>query len=308
MSALAIFDFEETAVRSLIGEDGEPWFVARDICQCLELTNVSQALARLDDDEVDDIILNDVAGRKNKMKVVNEPGAYILTFASRSKSAKKFKKWIAHVVLPAIRKTGQYIAPANANHPEVHLRQVVEYDLAAVQAYAPWQKEVRIIYGKEAARQYMKKLPVPQVDDLPAVELIIRKGSNLPDTVTSTTFNEMLDGSACLDHLLAQSVSSRDDHTVGCLILDSLHGGMAADRLKPKGMMINPPGWDGYLAIGVRHKFLTACFSGTLWHTDWAMAMLTLPNVRATDKPIIIETQVKAVLIPISEIVGRHLD
>ena len=106
---VASYDYHSQQVRTLL-IDGEPWFVAKDVCGILELGNVGQALTRLDEDEVTDITLNDVAGRPNHAKVVNEPGLYSLILASRKPQAKDFRRWVTHEVLPAIRKTGSYAA------------------------------------------------------------------------------------------------------------------------------------------------------------------------------------------------------
>lgn len=86
-----------------------PWFVAKDVCDVLELSNVGQALARLDDDEKSSITLNDgTPGNPNKA-IVSESGLYALVLASRKPEAHEFKRWVTHEVLPQIRKTGGYI-------------------------------------------------------------------------------------------------------------------------------------------------------------------------------------------------------
>lgn len=94
--------------------DSEPWFVAADICACLEVGNSRQALTRLDDDEKG-VISNDTPGGKQDMNIINEPGLYSLVLSSRKSEAKQFKRWITHEVLPAIRKTGRYIHPNAPN-------------------------------------------------------------------------------------------------------------------------------------------------------------------------------------------------
>lgn len=106
------FDFHSTPLRTLTDEDGEPWFVAKDVCNILELSNVGQALARLDEDEKSSIILNDgTPGNPNKA-IVSEPGLYSLIIASRKPEAHEFKRWVTHEVLPAIRKHGIYATDA----------------------------------------------------------------------------------------------------------------------------------------------------------------------------------------------------
>nr|DAF00584.1 MAG TPA: repressor domain protein [Caudoviricetes sp.] len=84
--------------------DGEPWFVAADVCNVLDLSNPTIAVSRLDEDERAKFNL----GRQGDATIVNEPGLYTLVLGSRKPEAKAFKRWITHDVIPSIRKTGSY--------------------------------------------------------------------------------------------------------------------------------------------------------------------------------------------------------
>ena len=88
--------------------DGEPWFVAVDVCRALEIGNPTDAMRRLDADER---TLVSIEGASNGLpvNVVNEPGLYTLILGSRKPEAKAFKRWITHEVIPAIRKHGAYM-------------------------------------------------------------------------------------------------------------------------------------------------------------------------------------------------------
>ena len=86
--------------------EGEPWFVAADVCRALGLGNSSDAIRKLDADEKDGVDLIDPIGRKQNTAIINEPGLYTLVLGSRKAEAKAFKRWITHEVIPAIRKTG----------------------------------------------------------------------------------------------------------------------------------------------------------------------------------------------------------
>ena len=99
--------------------DGEPWFVAADVCRALDLGNPTRALDRLDNDER---TLISIKGASNGKPVngVNEPGLYSLVLGSRKPEAKAFKRWITHDVIPAIRKTGGYHIPQS---PEEQMAQ-----------------------------------------------------------------------------------------------------------------------------------------------------------------------------------------
>ena len=99
------FTFGVNSIRVVQGEDGQPWFIAADVCAVLELGNPTQALTRLDDDEQSTLISNEGGpGRR----IVSESGLYELVLGSRKTEAKAFKRWIKRDVLPSIRKTGKY--------------------------------------------------------------------------------------------------------------------------------------------------------------------------------------------------------
>lgn len=125
MKAIMPFNFGEQPIR-IEDRDGAPWFVLADACRVLELSNVSDAAARLDDDEKDDIALTDAIGRQQRVIAVNEAGLYRLILRSRKDAAKKFSRWLTHDVLPTIRRTGAYGAPAEAALPR-DPRQLLAY-------------------------------------------------------------------------------------------------------------------------------------------------------------------------------------
>lgn len=105
------FDFRGTSLRTLTDEAGEPWFVAKDVCDILGHSNVSMALDRLDDDERSKFNL----GRQGETNIVNEAGLYSLVLGSRKPEAHEFKRWVTHEVLPQIRRTGGYIPTTDAD-------------------------------------------------------------------------------------------------------------------------------------------------------------------------------------------------
>lgn len=113
MNNIVPFSFESHPIR-IEDRDGQPWFALADVCAVLGISNVSDAGARLDDDEKDDIALTDAIGRSQATIVINESGLYKLVLRSRKESAKRFTKWLTSIVLPSIRRTGSYGAPAPA--------------------------------------------------------------------------------------------------------------------------------------------------------------------------------------------------
>jgi len=102
------FNFKDFTVRIILNDEGEPLFIAADVCKVLDIDQVSRAMERLDDDEKG-VISNNTPGGKQEMWAVNEPGLYTLVLGSRKPAAKEFKRWIAHEVIPSIRKTGGYV-------------------------------------------------------------------------------------------------------------------------------------------------------------------------------------------------------
>ncbi|MFZ0407301.1 MAG: Bro-N domain-containing protein [Cyanobium sp.] len=106
-SSLVPFDFEGSQIRVFTDEQGDPWFVATDVCNVLGIGNPRQATTRLDDNERG-VISTDTPGVVQSVATVNESGLYTLVLGSHKPEAKRFKRWMRHEVLPAIRRTGRY--------------------------------------------------------------------------------------------------------------------------------------------------------------------------------------------------------
>lgn len=95
-------------VRAVRGDDGEPMFVAKDVCAVLELKNPRSTLALLDEDEKG-VHIVDTPGGEQQMTIVTEPGFYKLVMRSRKPEAKAFQRWVTHEVLPALRREGAVV-------------------------------------------------------------------------------------------------------------------------------------------------------------------------------------------------------
>jgi anti-repressor protein len=101
------FKFNDNQIRA-IEKDGEPWFVAKDVCETLGYLNTSKAIS---DHVEEDDRYNESLERGGTMVFINESGLYSLILRSKKPEAKTFKKWVTSEVLPQIRKTGSYSKP-----------------------------------------------------------------------------------------------------------------------------------------------------------------------------------------------------
>ena len=115
---LSTFNFESKSIRTL-AINNEPWFVAKDLCNAINISNYRDAIERLDDDEKG-VALTDTLGGKQEMAVVSESGMYTLILRCRDAVKKgsiphRFRKWVTSEVLPTIRKTGKYESKTSVN-------------------------------------------------------------------------------------------------------------------------------------------------------------------------------------------------
>lgn len=102
---MTVFTNEDFGQVRTVIRNGEPWFVATDVCKALEVDRT--ATRRLDDDEKGVYSMHTQGGAQD-VTIVNEPGLYALVLGSRKPEAKAFKRWVTHEIIPTIRKTGSY--------------------------------------------------------------------------------------------------------------------------------------------------------------------------------------------------------
>lgn len=103
---LTIFEYESQEIRTFV-IDGEPWFVAKDICRAFGISNYHNAISVLDDDEKG-LHIMETPGGSQSISIMSESGAYYTGLRSRKKDMKRFRRWVTSDILPSIRKTGQY--------------------------------------------------------------------------------------------------------------------------------------------------------------------------------------------------------
>jgi len=106
MKDLQIFNYNANEVRTFM-VDGESWWILKDVCDVLGLSNTNNVASRLEEDELT-LIKVMSGGQQREMYVINESGLYNVIFRSEKSEAKKFRYWVTHEVLPSIRKTGSY--------------------------------------------------------------------------------------------------------------------------------------------------------------------------------------------------------
>lgn len=141
-TALMPFTFNDALVRALLDDQGNSWFVAKDVCQVLEIVNHNDAISSLDEDEKGVANTDPLSiGGSQQVRTVSESGLYSLIFRSRKDEAKRFRKWVTAEVLPAIRKTGGYARPGFKVVEEAQVSESVTAavrDLEAVDSRFPF--------------------------------------------------------------------------------------------------------------------------------------------------------------------------
>ena len=117
MNDIQKFTNDEFGTIRVADNNGEPWFVAKDVCDALGINKYRDAVSRLDADERESVVV-DTLGGKQEVSAVSEPGFYKLVMKSRKPEAKAFQRWVTHEVLPSIRKQGGYMTARADETPE----------------------------------------------------------------------------------------------------------------------------------------------------------------------------------------------
>jgi anti-repressor protein len=138
---LQAFFYEGNQVRT-IQIDGETWWVLKDVCDVLGLSNPTHVAARLDEDERSTFNV----GRQGEVNIVNESGLYRVIMRSNKSEARKFRRWVTHEVLPQIRKTGAY--SIHKLSAEDRLRDLLNLDGDVVIAYGQKLKQAAELQTK----------------------------------------------------------------------------------------------------------------------------------------------------------------
>lgn len=234
--------FEENLVR-VVKRDGEPWFVGIDVCRCLDLKKPENTLSSLDDDESYTLskgVTNGLDG-PNARIVISEPGVYRLVFRSRKPEAERFKRWLAHEVIPAIRKNGRFGPETGVSEP---VPSEAVASLAVISLNLKLVKECRNLFGSERARGLWAELGLPEVPLAPP-----------------TAYDEAVQ---CLTHLLTApshdgNASIRD--TLELAFEDDLN---ASVHIQASGLRVVATPSEGFV-VANHHPRLAEIFAGTPW-------------------------------------------
>ena len=126
------FEYKANEVRAIRDENGEPWFVAKDVCDILGYVNSRDVIRTLDEDERNTVDISDgIEGQNGQpgnpnVNVISESGLYTLIIRSNKEAAKPFRRWVTHEVLPALRKTGTYTVPGSEADAEKYAEIIAE--------------------------------------------------------------------------------------------------------------------------------------------------------------------------------------
>lgn len=158
-TAIMPFEFQGKQFRTARVND-QVVFIAKDVCVSIELSDIPQAIARIDDDEKGMVVVPTPGGRQ-KMTYVTESGMYELIFMSRKPEAKAFKKWVTKEVLPSIRKTGKYVFGEHTPTKDHLLVPVQKNNSKRVNAknYTEGGKEEIVRYNRESCKHFTGREP-----------------------------------------------------------------------------------------------------------------------------------------------------
>ncbi|MFD1990051.1 phage antirepressor [Paenibacillus nicotianae] len=125
MNQLQVFNFNSNNLRTVDIND-QPWFVLKDVCEVLSLSNPRMVKERLSDDVSSTYPIPDALGRVQDNTIINEDGLYDVILESRKPEAREFRKWITKDVLPSIRKTGMYATDELLANPDLLIAAATE--------------------------------------------------------------------------------------------------------------------------------------------------------------------------------------
>lgn len=279
MNDIQNFAFEEHLVR-VVEQGGEPWFVGKDVCGALAIKNHNDALSDLDEDEkgvaiTDPLYATERGGGAQEVIIVSEPGVYRLVFRSRKPEAERFKRWLAHDVLPTLRRTGVYAVPEQGRAEDGEAPNLLRD--APLAARVDAVRLARVLFGTDRARGLWEQVGLPPVPDAPLRE---RSGETV--------------------HLLRMLLNHEiAGVTVRRLILESIDGVEdATSWLDHLGVKPDSDG-EGYhvanVAQGVRDLFRRSP-----WEETWRLVLRRVPGAVTGGREVIGGVRTRTTWLPLS--------
>lgn len=164
---IQVFENTDFGNVRVVEYNGEPYFVAKEVCDILDYTNSRKAIADHVDEEDKGVTKCDTPGGKQNLTIINESGLYSLIIGSKLPEAKQFKHWVTSEVLPSIRKTGKYSArkePDEAKLLNAKARYARELQrIANIETLSPTYKQILIAQAAEILTGI--EFPLPKSED-----------------------------------------------------------------------------------------------------------------------------------------------
>lgn len=273
-NAITPFAFDDALVRVHMDEDGNPWFVAKDVCGVLDIEKYRDAVARMDEDERGSVIV-DTLGGPQSTSTVSESGLYSLIFRSRKPEAKRFRKWVTGEVLPTLRKTGTYTMPGAVREPapELPARTPLDMILKELQSEIAGIPRRQVEKGMDYALQMARVVGVIDPDELAGAIVescrLMNGRGTAPDFVggrESALVREFVE-TAC-ERAPGYECGSRKLWLAFCAWCEKTHG------LPTESCPSNKAVSAVLMALGIRRKRIrpTTVFSGILPVEAWRQA------------------------------------
>jgi prophage antirepressor-like protein len=195
LNDITLFSFENNNIRT-ISENGDVWFVGKDICDVLGYQRANDALAQHCRATVDYRSIPDALGRPQKTRVINEPDLYRLVIKSTLPAAERFEAWVMEEVLPTLRKTGTYTMPSTNDQSLITYKLALEVatlmGFTGNQALLSADNYVRASYGTSVVDRMIPSGLIAQRKELTFTPTELGKLNNPP--LSAIKFNLMLAG------------------------------------------------------------------------------------------------------------------
>ena len=191
MNELKIFNNDEFGRIRAVEQNGEPWFVGKDVAEALGYKNPQEAIRTHIDDEDKGVSEIRTPGGKQNAPIINESGLYSLILSSKLPTAKKFKRWVTSEVLPSIRKTGSYSQPRDQKSADETKRINAEARLLNARARISDQYYKLMTSTRTKSEKY-EAILISKMTEALAGEVIIPLPAQEHKTYSATEIGDLL--------------------------------------------------------------------------------------------------------------------